>query len=1109
MITEVREWLEHLGLDQYADAFEENDVDFRALVHLTDSDLKELGLSLGHRRVVLAAIEKLSADQTEDGTLRAVIGQAANAEAERRQITFLFCDLVGSTELSRMIDPEELRDVLQSFQNAVTSAIRRYDGYVAKFLGDGILAYFGWPRAHEHQAERAVRAGLSAINAIARQNAERETALQVRVGIDTGHVVIGDLVGDSVSDTEAAIGESPNLAARLQSVALPGQVYIGDSTRVLLGEAFVLEDAGKKELKGFADPVQAWNVLREAVAETRFKASRGGALTRRAGRDHELELLRERWKTAAGGRGQVILLSGEAGIGKSRIVQDLRDAIGPASCNSLYFQCSPHRTNSAFHPIIQHLRLAAGFSVDDDSGGRLDKLETLIRHNGDDVRSVAPVFAALLSLPGADRYGELDLPPQQLRNRTIDLVIAQVLREAEDLPLLCVVEDAHWMDPSMIEFVEAMIDRIAGRPVCVLITYRPEFIPPWSARSHMSAIALNRLGREQSVEIVQSVAGPELVAAIVDQIVARSDGVPLYVEELTKSVLESLITESENAIDHIIPASLQSSLIARLDRLGRAKEVAQVGAVFGREFPYNLMKLALAKSDTEMTADLERLIDSELVVVDGEPPDATYTFKHSLVQDAAYSTILLRRRKQLHARIVEIMEQQMGSQVAERVDTLAHHSYLGELWDKAFAYHLAAGLRAMNRSALREAAAQFEQALAASARMPKSRETHEKAIDTRFELRNALWALGRFEDILTRLSEAQRLADTLKDDVRTGWISVFRSASQWQLGRAREALKSAEHALKTSRAADDLSLRVASNFYLGCVRVTTGDCRKAEPYFEAVAEMLSGELSKERCGLPFAPAVISRSWLVWALAERGEFEPGMTLAREAVEIAEDIGNPFNLAHIYYDLGYFHEIRGEITEAVDALEKANALVEEWSLKYLSPFIMGFLGHAYALAGRNAESLDYLRRARAAYEDIGLGLFRSLVGIQFGEALLIDGQVDHALIATTDSVLLAQQRGERGHQAYGLRILGDILSHPDHDDPEGAVSHYKKALSLATRLGMHPLAGQCHLALSSAYAGNGRSADAGKHRDNANRIATDLGMSYPRQQFPEGQIHPDPD
>ena len=742
-------------------------------------------------------------------------------------------------------------------------------------------------------------------------------------------------------------------------------------------------------MKGFADPVRIWNVQREADTETRFLASRGGTLTRRAGREHELEMLRDRWSMAAGGDGQVILLSGEAGIGKSRIVQEMSDGIGPTSCTSVYFQCSPHRTNSAFHPVIQHLRLSAGFANDDPATTKLDKLETFLHSLGEEVGKTAPAFAALLSLPGEERYGPLDLSPQQLRNRMIDMIIDQIEREALSKPVLCIVEDAHWMDPSMVDLVGELISRVAGKPICLLITFRPEFRPPWPDRAHVGSVSLNRLGREQSIEIVQSVAGPELVAAIVDQIVARSDGIPLYVEELTKSVLESLVTKAESAVDQIIPATLQSSLVARLDRLGRAKEVAQVGAVVGREFSFDLIQSVLAKSDVEITADLDRLVDSELVVVRGTPPGATYTFKHSLVQDAAYSTILLRRRKRLHAKIVEIMERRMGGQASERVDTFAHHSLCGELWDKAFDYLHAAGKRAMNRSALREAAAHFEQALAVSARLPKSTDLLEKTIDIRFELRNALWALGRFEDILTRLKEAQRVADELGDTVRTGWISVFRSASQWQLGRSKPALSSAEHALNVSREAGDLSLQVASNFYLGCVQVTTGDCRKAEPFFENVTQMLTGELAQERCGLPFAPAVIARSWLVWALAERGEFEQGHVHAREALRIAEELNHPFNLAHIYYDLGYFHEIRGDIGEAVVALEQAYALVEEWSLNYLSPFIMGFLGHVYALSGRQDQSIDFLRRAQSAYEAIGLGLFRSLVGIQYGEALLLAG------------------------------------------------------------------------------------------------------------------------
>ncbi|MGI9384885.1 MAG: ATP-binding protein, partial [Methyloligellaceae bacterium] len=1055
---------------------------------------KELGLSLGHRRILLAAISDLVQSERSRELSTPVHGHSGEDDAERRQLTVMFCDLVGSTELSRQLDPEEMRDLLRRYQDAVSTAIQRYQGHVAKFLGDGVLAYFGWPQAYEDQAERAVRAGLDAVTAVEAVKVDGQQRLHARVGIDTGQVVVGDLVGDTTSDAEAVIGETPNLAARLQGIAQIGQVVIGSKTRSLLGTTFELEDIGPQQLKGYADAVHAWSVIREGVAEGRFEAAHGGRLTGLVGREGELGLLRERWELANGGDGQVVLLSGEAGIGKSRIVQDLRQEIGDQSCSLLYYQCSPHHTNSAFHPIVQRLRRVAGFTADDDSAAKLDKLEAMFRARGDDIRDVVPLFSKLLSLPGEDRYGPLDVSPQQFRNKIIELLIGQVIWLSQRKPAFCIIEDVHWIDPSMAEFIGEMMPRIADQAALLLITYRPDFTPSWLDHSHVNSIALNRLGRGQTAEIVHSVGGSDLMDAIVEQIVLRSDGVPLYVEELTKSVLESLTSKNDAAVDEVIPATLQSSLVARLDRLDEAKEIAQIGAVIGREFSHGLIGSLVNKSDAELTADLDRLVRSGLVSRQGTPPDATYTFKHSLVQDAAYATILMSRRYRLHARIVESLEARTDSQANERLTTLAYHAFHGEVWDKAFSYLRRAGLDAMDRSALREAAAQLEQALIVASHLPETEETLQQTIDLRFELRNALWALGRFEAILKHLGDAERLADQLDDARRAGWISVFESASLWQLGRSKKAVQTAENALTVSKKAGDLSLEVAANFYLGCAYVTSGDCPRAEALFETVAKLLVGDLSRERCGLPFAPAVISRSWLVWALAERGEFEQGLAHGHAALELAEEIEHPFNLAHIYYDLGYFFEIQGDLPRAVDALEKAYGLVEEWSLTYLSPFIMGFLGHVYAISGREEDGVRLLKRAQAAYQTMGLGLFRSLVGIQLGEAHLLHGETDEALLATNQALELAGKRGERGHQAYGLRLLGDIAAHPDRLQAETAISCYEQSRALAEELRMRPLVAQCHLGLGKLYEHIDRPDEAGGHAETALTMSRDMNMSF---------------
>ncbi len=1103
-------WLKKLGLEQYKKTFEDNDVDRRAIALLTDQDLRELGLSLGHRRLLLAAIEGLDVQVISPPSRPVMINQPMHgggpdpsAGPERRLLTVMFCDLVGSTPLSRRLDPEALRDVLKRFQNAVASAVIGYEGYVAKFLGDGVLTYFGWPRAYEDQAERAIRAALDAIVGVEDVRLDHLDHLEVRIGIASGEVVVGEIIGDATSDSSAVIGETPNLAARLQGIANTGKIVISDATRNLVGTAFEFEDIGRFELKGFDGPVQAWRVVGEAEVESRFEASRGSNLTDLVGREHELGLLHEGWGRAKGGEGQVVLLSGEAGIGKSRTVQDFRNHLGDEPFLHHYYQCSPHHTNSAFHPVVQRLRREAAFSSADPVEKKLDKLEAFLSKTGLDIDKTAPVFAALLSLPGVMRYGQQDLSPQHLRSRIIEILIEQILEKSRKQPVLCVIEDVHWSDPSMGEFIGEIMSRIVDRAVYMLITYRPEFAPPWPDHAHASHLTLNRLGRGQAARIAQSVAGPDMLDAIVEQIVRRSDGVPLYVEELTKSVLEKVASEHEGAVDEIIPPTLQSSLVARLDRLEDAKETAQLGAVIGREFPYDLLCAVTDRDEQTLRADLDRLVISGLVIRRGLPPDATYSFKHSLVQDAAYATILISKRQELHKKIVEVLEALTGDVNIERIDSLVHHAFQGELWQKAFSYAYQAGVKAMDRAALREAAAQFEHALQVAANLPETKENLERVVDLRFELRNALWALGRFEAILSHLGDSERFVERLKDPVRKGWVSVFESASLWQLGRSEKALSTAERALAVSRQSDDLSLEVAAHFYLGCPLVTSAHYLRAEEMFLTIAKRLKGYLSLERCGLPFVPAVISRSWLIWSMAERGDFEAGLEHGTEALQIAEEVGHPFNIAHVYYDLGYFYEIKGEIDQGVEALKTSLDLVEAWSLTYLSPFIKGFYGHVLALSGRLDEGIAQLEEANELYSSMGLGLFRSLVGMQLGDAYFLAGRIDEALMTLNRNLALARKRGERGHEAYGLRMLGDIAAaQPDAGATETAETNYQAAMTLARGLGMRPLMANCELRLGLLGKRTERKKAAEKQVIAAETTAKELGMKllYPPVENP---------
>ena len=1062
--NDIDTWLTQLGLGQYIDLFKTNDITLRALPYLTENDLQELGVSLGHRRILVAEIEKLTSAEQSEGL--AVITKNSEEDAERRQLTVVFCDLVGSTLLTQRLDPEEMRELLRQYQNAVSAAVRRYQGYVARFVGDGILSYFGWPKAYEDQAECAIRASLDIVQEIKKINVPKIGGLQVRVGVDTGLVVVGNLIGDVTSDLNTVVGGTPNLAARLQGLAEPDSIVIGANTKHLLGSTFELKSMGPQQLKGFGDDVLAWNVLGERETDSRFEAVRGKTLANLVGREHELGLLKERWQLAKEGEGQIVLLCGEAGIGKSRLTQDFKLAIKRDLRFYLSYQCSAHHSNSAFFPIIQRLQRAVAFKDSDLVDDKLDKLEKSLQLWGSNPSKVAPLFAQLMSVPGEQRYGVLELNPQQLRQRTIEAMIEQILALSQRRSVFVLVEDAHWIDPSMMDFINELIPRITQRPIMILVTYRPENIPDWSTNPHLTSISLNRLGRKHAAEIAQSVGGRELMEAMIEKIVHRADGVPLYIEELTKSVIEGF--SSTTSVDpSVIPPTLQLSLMARLDRLDEAKEIAQIGAVIGREFSYQLLRSISAKADDELKFGLEKLLDAGLMFKRGVVPNEIYTFKHSLVQDTAYDTILISRRRRLHALIVEILETDSTNSLSETSDLLAHHAFHAELWEKAFFYLQDAGRKAMDRAAVHEAVALFEQVLVAGSHLPETNESLKHDIDLRFDLRNALWSIGEFERILTTLAEAKRLAKKLDDPVRIGWTSVFSSASLWQLGRSEEALAEANSAIKISQTADDLPLKIGSQFYLGCATVTSGDCLGAEAIFQKICDDLGGELDYERCGLPFLPAVIARSWIVWALAERGEFKQAEKQGNEALAIAKKVNHPFNIAHIYYDLGYFYYLKGETQKAVHTLEHACEIIVEWGLTYLSPFITGFLGYAYALNGEHSKAISTLEKALAAYKSIGLGLFRSLVQVYMGKALLLDGQIEQAFEQCERALSLARKRGESGHEAYALFTLGEITAHSDFLNKQLTLNYFNDALKIAKEFGMRPLQAKCYQSLSLYY------------------------------------------
>ena len=541
---DIVDWLRSLGLEEYEAAFRENKINERVLPNLTQEDLKEIGVGpVGHRRILLEAIGALRSDTTgkapsaEVATPHGAPSVSAEDRAERRQVTVMFSDLVGSTALSARMDPEDLREVISAYQKCVAETVGRFGGFVAKYMGDGVLVYFGYPQAHEDDAERAVRAGLELVAAVG--GLKTQATLKTRVGIATGLVVVGDLIGSGASQEQAIVGETPNLAARLQGIAEPNSVVIAESTRKLVGNLFELDDFGPNELKGIAGPVRAWAVLRPASVESRFEAFHASGLTELVGREEELELLLRRWARAKTGEGQAVLLSGEAGIGKSRLTAALMERLGAEPHTRLRYFCSPQHTDSALYPIISQMQRAAGFTHDDTAEAKLDKLDTMLALSLTPGQAAA-LLAEMLSLPKDGRYPTLELAPQQRRQKTLEALTAQLAALSQFNPVLMIFEDVHWIDPTSLEALGRAVDRIRTLGVLLIVTYRPEFQPPWIGRPHVAALTINRLGEREITAMIDRVTGNKpLPQSIRQDIVERTDGIPLFVEEMTKAVLEA------------------------------------------------------------------------------------------------------------------------------------------------------------------------------------------------------------------------------------------------------------------------------------------------------------------------------------------------------------------------------------------------------------------------------------------------------------------------------------------------------------------------------------------------------------------------------------------
>ena len=1066
-------WLRSLGLGKYEAIFRENDIDEAVLPSLTHENLKELGVaSFGHRVKLLDAIAALrneasgKAPSVDAATTSSAPSARPEDRAERRHVTVMFSDLVGSTALSARMDPEDLREVISAYQKCVSETVSRFGGFVAKYMGDGVLIYFGYPEAHEDDAERSVRAGLELVAAVS--HLKTHAALQTRVGIATGLVVVGDLIGSGASQEQAIVGETPNLAARLQGVAEPNMVVIADGTRRLLGNVFELDDLGAKELKGIAGPVRAWSALRTSSAEGRFEALHATGLTALVGRQEELELLLRRWSKAKSGEGQVVLLSGEPGIGKSRLTAALLERVASEPHTRLRYFCSPQHTDSALYPIIGQMERAAGLAHYDDPQAKLDKLDAVLAQTST-LKQDATLFAEMLSLPNDGRYPALEMTPQARRQRTLEALTAQLAGLASQHPVLMIFEDVHWVDPTSVEVLNRTVDRIKTLPVLLIVTFRPEFNAPWVGQSRVTSLTLTRLGGSEVAAIIACLSEKKaLPADVMAEIVERTDGIPLFVEEMTKAVLEA---ESEGEARRTVvaipspalavPASLHASLMARLDRLGPAKAVAQIGAAIGREFSHALLGALVHKPGTELGSALNRLIEAGLLFRQGVPPHATYLFKHALVQDAAYGTLLREPRRALHARIAETLERQFGEMAENQPELLARHCTEAGFIEKAAGLWGKAGQRSLARSALVEAAEQLTRALAQIATLPATPALRRETIKLQVAFATVLFhvkgytapqTIAAFERADAMIEQSEALGE--RSDGEDALLRFSVLYGQWtgnhSAGNLAKAVEVAKHFLVVAERQRLSAPLLMAHRVMGATLCLSGEFGAARRHLDQAVALYRPEEHRPlaaRFGQDIGVAALGYRSLV--LYRLGYPESALVDGDEALKGARDLGQAGTLLYAA-GVGAFSEIHcGRFRVAEARVDELFALSEEYGLPFWRGFGELLRGCIFVATDRGDQATPLIGSGLSVLAATRMTLFSPFGLTWLARAHAACGRVAEAQNALSEALDAVSKTNQRWDEAEIHRIAGALAASLPHADPEMTESHFQQSLAIARR------------------------------------------------------------
>ncbi|OKO78272.1 adenylate/guanylate cyclase domain-containing protein [Bradyrhizobium sp. AS23.2] len=1050
-MQQIAEWLEKLGLGQYAQRFAENDIDPSVLRDLTDHDLEKIGVSLGHRRKILRAIAELE----EAGPRPA---PSPRTEAERRQLTVMFADLVGSTALSTRLDPEDLREIIGAYHRCCAGQIEKFGGFVARYMGDGVLAYLGYPRADEDDAERAVSAGLALVAAVAGLDAGPEARLRVRVGIATGLVIVGDLIGEGASQEHEVVGETPNLASRLQALAEPDTVVIDGSTRRHVGGLFEYLALGSVSITGFSDPVPVWRVIGASAVDSRFEALRV-ARTPLLGRDEEIELLMRRWQQVKRGDGSVVLISGEPGIGKSRLAETALERLSDDPHISLRRFCSPHHQDSALFPTISQLGRAAEFRRDDTDQQRLDKLEALLAEANADLGEAVPLIADLLSVPIGNRYPPLSLTPQKRKEKTLRALLAQLEGLAARRPVLMVFEDVHWIDPTSLDLLDLIVDRVATLRVLLIITFRPEFAPAWIGRSHVTMISLSRLARRQRAEMITRVTGGKpLPREIAEQIIERTDGVPLFIEELTKTVIESgMLTDAGDRFDargpvprFAIPTSLQASLLARLDRLAPVREMAQIGAALGRSFSHELISAVAAMPQQQVNGALARLVDAELVFQRGTPPDAEYTFKHALVQDAAYSTLLRGRRQQIHARIATTLESQFPEIVAAQPQLMARHCAEAGFNEKAVGYWLKAGQQAVARSAMTEAVAQLRRGLELLANMPEESRPVQHELDLQIALGRALMAANGYSApvVADTLVRARALAERFDRPDRLAPLLYF----QWGFHMVRAehelAVSLAEQMEKLGETRKDQVTLLLGHYIHGASCYFRGEFVTARALLDLCVGLRDPAARAICAAIAVAdPHAASLGHLALTSAFLGHIDQGRARIDEALSEARGLNHPFTVAFVLSKVCAVEAAAGLLHDARRHAEELVALSNEHGFPLWLG--VGLLQHGRSLTalGQAQDGLAALARGLSELRAAGAVVHTPRALCFLAEAHAKVGHLQEGQKCLVEAAQIIETTQERCGEVELHRLRGDMMN--ARGDHGAAEQNYHRALAVAER------------------------------------------------------------